>query len=212
MSEGWNPEFFDYIPRFVDEAYGGDLLVRLWRELDWSQREVTLYGRRVMQPRLVAWYGDRGAVYSYSGLTLQPLPWHPLLLDLRRRIEAGTGQAFNAVLANAYRDGRDSMGWHADNEKELGPRPVIASLSLGAPRRFLLRPARRQVNAWAGVMSGLGTGVGAGSFGMTLEHGSLLLMKAGCQQRYQHALPRTRRATGLRINLTYRWIVAQAPD
>lgn len=208
MAEGRNPEFFDYIPRFLDEAEGGDLLVRLWRELDWSQREVTLYGQRVMQPRLVAWYGDPGAVYSYSGLTLQPLPWHPLLLDLRRRIEAGTGHPFNAVLANAYRDGRDSMGWHADNEKELGPRAVIASLSLGAPRRFLLRAARPQAGAKAGVK----TGVGAGSFGMTLEPGSLLLMKAGCQQRYQHALPRTRRATGLRINLTYRWIVVQAPD
>jgi alkylated DNA repair dioxygenase AlkB len=207
MPEGWNPEFFDYIPRFLDEEEGGDLLVRLWRELDWSQREVTLYGRRAMQPRLVAWYGDREALYSYSGLTLQPLPWHPLLLDLRRRIEAATGHPFNAVLANAYRDGRDSMGWHADNEKELGPRPVIASLSLGAPRRLVLRPARRQVGARAGARAGVKTGVEAGSFAITLEHGSLLLMKAGCQQRYQHALPRTRRATGLRINLTYRWIV-----
>jgi alkylated DNA repair dioxygenase AlkB len=192
VPEGWNPEFFEYLPRFLGEAEAAGVLARLWRELHWSQREITLYGRRVVQPRLVAWYGDTAAVYSYSGLTLKPLPWHPLLQDLRRRIEAVTGHPFNAVLANAYRDGRDSMGWHADNEQELGPRPVIASLSLGAPRRFLLRPARRQA------------GVGMGSFGMTLENGSLLLMKAGCQQRYRHALPRTRRTTGLRINLTYR--------
>lgn len=200
MAENRNPEFFDYIPRFLDEAEAGDALARLWRELDWSQREITLYGRRVMQPRLVAWYGDAGAVYSYSGLTLQPLPWHPLLQDLRERTEFRIGRRFNAVLANAYRDGRDSMGWHADNEKELGPRPVLASLSLGAPRRFLLRPVNR------------GTGKKAEPFELTLENGSLLVMKAGCQQRYQHALPRTRRDTGLRINLTFRWIVGQAPD
>jgi alkylated DNA repair dioxygenase AlkB len=206
-ADRWDPEYFTYIPRFLDEAEAGSLLARLWRELNWSQREITVYGRRVMQPRLVAWYGDAAAVYSYSGLTLRPLPWHPLLQDLRLRIERNTGQRFNAVLANAYRDGRDSMGWHADNEKELGPRPVIASLSLGAPRRFLLRLARRQPGHAADVRAG----AESGSFGMTLENGSLLLMNAGCQQRYQHALPRTRRATGLRVNLTYRWIVAQSP-
>lgn len=207
LSDRSDPEYFTYIPRFLDEAETAGLLARLWRELDWSQREITVYGRRVMQPRLVAWYGDAAAVYSYSGLTLQPLPWHPLLQNLRRRIERATGQRFNAVLANAYRNGRDSMGWHADNEKELGPRPVIASLSLGAPRRFLLRLARRQ----PGLKTTTSTGVANGSFGLTLENGSLLLMQAGCQQRYQHALPRTRRATGLRINLTYRWIVAGSP-
>ena len=206
-SDRWDPQYFTYIPRFLDEDQTAGALVRLWRELDWSQREIKLFGRRVMQPRLVAWYGDAGALYSYSGLTLQPLPWHPLLLDLRLRIERHTGQQYNAVLANAYRSGDDSMGWHADNEKELGPRPVIASLSLGAPRRFLLRPARHQPGLVAKVRGGVETG----SFGMTLENGSLLLMKAGCQQRYQHSLPRTRRAAGLRINLTYRWIVPRNP-
>jgi alkylated DNA repair dioxygenase AlkB len=200
LSEGWDPDYFSYVPRFLEEAEAADLLARLWRELDWSQREITLYGRRLLQPRLVAWFGDAAAVYSYSGLTLEPLPWHPVLRDLRRRIEAVTGHRFNAVLANAYRDGRDSMGWHADKEKGLGPQAVVASLSLGASRRFLLRPVRRR------------PGDQAGSFELNLESGSLLLMKAGCQQRYQHAVPRTRRETGLRINLTYRWIVDQAPD
>jgi alkylated DNA repair dioxygenase AlkB len=206
-SDRWDPQYFTYIPRFLDADQSAGLLARLWRELDWSQREITVFGRRVMQPRLVAWYGDAGALYSYSGLTLEPLPWHPLLLDLRLRIERHTGQQYNAVLANAYRNGDDSMGWHADNEKELGPRPVIASLSLGAPRRFLLRPARHQ----PGLVANVRAGVETGSFGMTLENGSLLLMKAGCQQRYQHSLPRTRRAAGLRINLTYRWIVPRNP-
>lgn len=200
MPENENPEFLDYTPRFLDEAEADAALARLWLELDWSQREITLFGRRVMQPRLIAWHGEAGAVYTYSGLTLQPLPWHPLLQDLRERIEVRSGHRFNSVLANAYRDGRDSMGWHADKEKELGPQAVVASLSLGAPRRFLLRPVRRR------------PGDQAGSFGLNLETGSLLLMQAGCQQRYQHAVPRTRRETGLRINLTYRWIVGQAPD
>jgi alkylated DNA repair dioxygenase AlkB len=207
LSDRWDPEYFTYIPCFLEEGEAAGLLARLWRELDWSQREITVYGRRVMQPRLVAWYGDAAAVYSYSGLTLEPLPWHPVLRDLCQRIEDATGHRFNSVLANAYRDGRDSMGWHADNEKELGPQPVIASLSLGAPRRFLLRLAQRQ----PGLKTTIRTGVATGSFGLTLENGSLLLMQAGCQQRYQHALPRTRRATGLRINLTYRWIVAGSP-
>ena len=200
MPENWAPEFLDYIPRFLDEVEADAALARLWRELDWSQHEITLFGRRVMQPRLIAWYGEAGAVYSYSGLTLRPLPWHPLLQDLRERVEARSGCRFNAVLANAYRDGRDSMGWHADDETELGPRPALASLSLGAPRRLLLRPARRR------------PGEKAASIGLSLESGSLLLMKAGCQQHYQHAVPRTRRETGLRINLTYRWIVDQVPD
>ncbi|MGK2927264.1 MAG: alpha-ketoglutarate-dependent dioxygenase AlkB family protein [Lysobacterales bacterium] len=200
MPENENPEFLDYTPRFLDEAEADAALARLWLELDWSQREITLFGRRVMQPRLIAWHGEAGAVYTYSGLTLQPLPWHPLLQDLRERIEVRSGHRFNSVLANAYRDGRDSMGWHADKEKELGPQAVVASLSLGAPRRFLLRPVRRR------------PGDQGGSFGLNLESGSLLLMQAGCQQRYQHAVPRTRRETGLRINLTYRWIVGQAPD
>lgn len=200
MPENRNPELFDYIPRFLDETEADAALARLWRELHWSQREIMLFGRRVMQPRLIAWHGEAGAVYTYSGLTLQPLPWHPLLQDLRERIEVRSGHRFNAVLANAYRDGRDSMGWHADKEKELGPQPVVASLSLGAPRRFLLQPVKRR------------PGDKAGSLGLSLKSGSLLLMKAGCQQRYQHAVPRTRRETGLRINLTYRWIVDQAPD
>jgi alkylated DNA repair dioxygenase AlkB len=200
LAENRNPDVIDYMPGFLDEAEAGHVLARLWSELDWSQREISLYGRRVMQPRLVAWYGEAGAVYSYSGLTLQPLPWHPLLQSLRERIESHTGCRFNAVLANAYRDGRDSMGWHADNEKELGPRPVLASLSLGAPRRFLLRPVNRAA------------GKKTESIELILENGSLLVMKAGCQQRYQHALPRTRRDTGLRINLTFRWIAGQAPD
>lgn len=197
---GLDPVFFDYLPAFLPRREASCVLAALWRELSWSRREITLFGRVVMQPRLLAWYGDADATYRYSGLLLQPLPWHPLLRELNDRIAGFSGCTFNSVLANAYRDGRDSMGWHSDDEKELGSRPVIASLSLGAPRRFLLRPKARSPDAKTR------------STVRILEHGSLLLMKAGCQQRYQHALPRTRREVGLRINLTFRRVGGQVPD
>jgi alkylated DNA repair dioxygenase AlkB len=189
----------DYLPDFLGPAEAEICLSRLWRELAWAQREIKLFGRRVAQPRLTAWYGDSGAHYAYSGLELEPLPWHPLLHRLKGRVEERTGLHFNSVLANAYRDGRDSMGWHSDDEKALGPRPVIASLSLGATRRFLLRERVRA------------SGERSHSLALDLEPGSLLVMKGDSQQRLQHALPRTRRKVGLRINLTYRLIVTQAP-
>ncbi len=189
-----DPNTFRLIPRFLSNREADEALVRLWQELEWSQQEIVLFGRHVMQPRLVAWYGEPEAAYCYSGLTLTPLAWHPLLLRLRDRIEVVTGKRFNAVLANAYRDGRDSMGWHSDDEPELGDAPVIASLSLGATRRFLLR---RRVS---------GTRKRPASIALSLGHGSLLLMQGNSQSDYQHALPRTQRAVTLRINLTYRLI------
>jgi alkylated DNA repair dioxygenase AlkB len=198
-SELLDSALFEYHPHFLPEREADRVFERLWRELDWSQREITLFGRRLMQPRLIAWYGDPGAVYSYSGLTLAPLPWHPLLQQLKTRVEGFSGSRFDSVLANAYRDGRDSMGWHSDDEKELGPEPVIASLSLGAPRRFLLRPKTRPA------------GERGGTIAVSLAHGSMLLMKGVSQQRFQHSLPRTKRPVGLRINLTYRRVGSQAP-
>jgi alkylated DNA repair dioxygenase AlkB len=187
-----DPEFFDYHPNFIEPRKADAFLHRLWEELDWVQKEITLFGRKVMQPRLIAWHGDPGSVYRYSGLSLNPEPWRPVLMALRQRLEEFTGQPFNAVLANAYRDGRDSMGWHRDNENELGSDPFIASLSFGEDRRFLVRKK------------------GEKSVGITLQHGSLLVMKRGCQQRFQHALPKTARDAGLRIKLTYRDIRDQA--
>lgn len=195
-----DPDCFEYRPAFLCEARADRWLEQLWRELHWSQQEIRLFGRRVMQPRLVAWYGEPRAVYAYSGLTLSPSPWHPVLLELKGRLEDLTGGQFNSVLANAYRDGRDSMGWHSDDEEELGPEPLIASVSLGAARRFLLRPRVRP------------PGATAGSTGLTLGHGSLLLMRGDSQRRYQHALPRTRKPTGLRINLTYRLVRIRSED
>ena len=203
--ELWDTSEFRYWPGFIGPAEADRLFDRLWRNLDWERREIVLFGRRMMQPRLVAWYGDPGAAYRYSGQTMQPRPWPRHLRSLREQIEARTGCAFNAVLANGYRDGSDSMGWHSDDEPELGPRPCIASLSLGAERTFLLRPR---------APDGEGK---RPSVRRVLEHGSLLVMRGDSQARYQHALPKTRRQVGRRINLTFRRVAVQetraaAPD
>lgn len=159
--------------------------------LPWTVHRVRLFGRELAAPRLSCWIGDPDAGYRYSGVRHEPVPWPPVLLPLRERLQAETGVAFNSVLANLYRDGRDSMGWHSDDEPELGPAPVIASLSLGAARRFSLRHRRR-----AGQRVDL-----------ELPHGSLLLMRGATQANWQHAVPRTARAVGPRVNLTFRYVI-----
>mgnify|MGYP001811830296 CR=1 FL=1 len=189
------PEGFGYQPGFLEPLPATELLDRLWAELNWEQYRVRLFGRDIPQPRLTAWCCDRGVTYSYSGIRLGPAPWHPLLDDMRSRLRAETGMRFNSVLANAYRDGNDAMGWHADDEPELGDAPVIASLSLGAARRMLVRPK-----------------TGGPSVAIELEHGSLLLMRGNSQADWLHCVPRTRRPLGLRINLTYRLVIGPGRD
>ena len=146
---------------------------------------------RVCSPRLAAWYGDRDAVYRYSGLVNQPLPWFPELLVIRHCVQQYTGLNFDGVLLNFYRTGQDSMGWHSDDEKELGENPVIASVSLGASRRFLLRHRR---------CSDLPV------YEVNLEHGSLLLMQGATQKNWQHSVPKMRNQDSPRLNLTFRRI------
>lgn len=201
----WATPDFRYQPGFLAPGEADRLFDSLWRNLHWERREIVLFGRRLLQPRLVAWYGDPGASYRYSGLTLQPRPWPRALAGLRRQIERRSGCRFNAVLANGYRDGADSMGWHSDDEPELGVRPCIASLSLGAERVFLLRPRTPDAHGKRPSMR------------QVLEHGSLLLMRGDSQALYQHSLPKTRRPVGPRINLTFRRVAVQetraaAPD
>ena len=193
----WTNPDFEYREAFLAPGEADACLQRLWQELDWEQREITLFGRCVLQPRLVAWYGDRDAHYAYSGLRLEPRPWHPLLLALKGRVEGASGSRFNSVLANAYRDGNDSMGWHSDDEPELGTRPQIASLSLGVERTLLLRRAAALRKP------------GEKSRKLLLAHGSLLLMRGNSQEQFQHSVPKTRSVTGLRINLTYRMVRGQ---
>lgn len=163
--------------------------------IPWARHRLRIFGREVDAPRLSCWIGDPEAAYRYSGTRFAPQPWPAALQPVRDRLSAAAGVDFNSVLANLYRDGRDAMGWHSDDEPELGPRPVIASLSLGATRRFVLK-ARRP-----GADGKLERRV------IELPHGSLLLMRGDTQARFRHALPRTARTVGPRINLTFRKIL-----
>ena len=167
-----------------------ELMRRLIDETAWRRDTVTVYGKAYLQPRLTAWHGD--LAYRYSGLRLEPAPWTPLLGQLRRRVEALTGLEFNSVLLNYYRDQHDCMGMHSDDERELGPRPAIASLSLGASRDFVLRHRTRKDLA---------------SLRLPLESGSLLLMQGTTQQYWRHGINRLKKACGPRLNLTFRRVL-----
>ena len=158
----------------------------LRRQLDWQEATITLFGKPVKSPRLSAWYGD--VPYCYSGLTWPACPWPAILEPIRDKAETLAGTSFNGVLANLYRDGRDSMGWHADDEPELGPDPVIASVVFGADRRFVMRhklDKSRKIE-------------------VPLGNGDLLVMGTGVQIHWMHAVPKTAKTVGARINLTFR--------
>lgn len=163
----------------------------LLKDTKWQQREMNMYGRKVIQPRLTAWYGDPSRTYLYSGIKNIPLPWTDLLRELKRRIEDCTEATFNSVLLNLYRDQNDSMGFHSDDEKELGPEPVIASLSFGATRTFMFKHKHRQ---------------GLPSVSVPLDEGSVLLMKGKTQKNWKHAINRETAPCGPRVNLTFRLI------
>ncbi len=175
-----------YIPRFLGAANG--IEAALVTELDWREESIPMFGRRVKVPRMCAWCGDDGVVYRYSRTVHRAGGWPEHVESLRDDLRARLGVRFNFVLANWYRTGADAMGWHADDEPELGDRPCIASLSFGAARRFTMR-------ARDGI---------ARRTELLLEHGSLLLMWGRSQRHWQHALPATKRAVGARINLTFR--------
>jgi alkylated DNA repair dioxygenase AlkB len=158
----------------------------------WRGDTIKLYGRVYPQPRLVAWHGDPGAAYRYSGLRLEPAPWTDLLAGLRDQAAHLAGAAFNSVLLNYYRDGRDSMGLHSDDEPELGPEPVIASLSLGAERKLLLRHKTDRAVPPVRV---------------ALPDASLLVMRGPTQRCWKHGIGKLRAACGPRVNLTFRRII-----
>jgi alkylated DNA repair dioxygenase AlkB len=159
----------------------------------WEVHRIRMFGREIDAPRLSCWIGDPGAAYVYSRTRYEPNAWPAALRPVRERLRETLGFEFNSVLANRYRDGRDAMGWHSDDEPELGSQPVIASVSLGATRRFALKPR-----------------AGGGSrLALDLPHGSLMVMSGETQIHYRHALPRTARMVGERINLTFRRIMLQ---
>jgi alkylated DNA repair dioxygenase AlkB len=171
-------------------AEADEMLAVLRSRIDWQQEDIVIFGQRRRVPRLVAWHGDPGTAYTYSGTAHEPLPWTPELQRVRHRAEELTGHRYNSVLLNLYRDGRDGMGWHADDEPELGHEPVIASVSFGATRRFKLRHRRSRSAART----------------LDLAHGDLLLMAGATQHHYVHAVPKTARPVGARVNLTFRWV------
>jgi alkylated DNA repair dioxygenase AlkB len=181
-----------YLARLALPQPDGETLRRLIAKVPWRAEEVVMWGRKVPQPRLTAWYGDAGSDYAYSGIRLQPLAWTPLLRDIKTRVEAAAGSTFNSVLLNYYRDNRDSIGFHSDDEPELGAQPVIASLSLGAKRAFILKhKASKHIPP----------------VHLRLASGSLLLMRGDTQHRWKHGISKETRPCGPRVNLTFRRIV-----
>ena len=183
-------------PAAFVEPVADELFAELLRTIDWRPETLLIFGERRLVPRLVAWHGDRDAIYAYSGTRHLPSPWTPALVRVRNRVTELCGSEFNSVLANRYRSGHDAMGWHADDEPELGNEPVIASLSLGATRRFRLRHRARPRDTHS----------------CDLPHGSLLVMSGAIQRCWMHCLARTSRPVGERINLTFRRVLAARPQ
>jgi len=183
-----------YLPNVVPSAERDTTLRRLIVEVPWRQENIVVWGKTYLQPRLIAWYGDPGCSYTYSGITLNPLPWNPQLLELKDLVESASGSSFNSVLLNYYRDQRDSMGLHSDDEPELGARPILASLSLGQERTLTFKhKVRKDVSP----------------IKIRLESGSLLLMKGDTQRCWKHGIEKESRPCGPRINLTFRQIVTR---
>jgi alkylated DNA repair dioxygenase AlkB len=168
-----------------------EVVKRLIRDTHWRQENVRIYGKAYQQPRLVSLYGDTGKQYDYSGISLRPLPWTDLLLHIRRRVEDCTDARFNAVFLNLYRDHNDSMGFHSDDERELGQNPTIASVTFGATRVFLMKHKFRKEIPLQKI---------------ALEAGSILLMKGETQHFWKHGINKQKEPCGPRVNLTFRML------
>ena len=194
-----DPQSRNLLPRDGEAIYFGplctaneadELFAALMEEIDWQHDRVKLYGREIVTKREVAWHGDAAFQYTYSHNTKTALPWTPTLQNIKQMVEAESGDSFNCCLLNLYHSGEEGMAWHADDEKELLPDGAIASVSLGAPRRFVFRHKADKEKAE-----------------ILLAHGSLLLMRGTTQSHWEHSLPVMKRANGARINLTFRTIV-----
>ena len=183
------PDGFTLLVGFFDPASSAAHLEGLLADMDWQEQSFTIYGRTMPMPRLIAMYGPVG--YRYSGVVHPPRPLSPRLESIRRRVEEVTGRAFNSVLANLYRNGCDSVGWHRDSDYAHGGQPDIASVSFGASRRFEV-----------------GERAGRAHAAVDLEPGSLLLITGDGLARWWHRVPKTRRPVGPRVNLTFRHMVA----
>jgi len=177
-----------YYPHFFEEAQANAIFNELLATIPWQQDDIKVFGKTHPQPRLTALFGNQGKTLTYSNLTMQPHPWTPLLQKIKTEVENLCKTEFTTVLLNLYRDGKDSNGWHADDEKELGINPIIASVSLGAARYFHLKHKTKKDCSQK----------------LLLENGSLLLMKGTTQHFWKHQIPKTAKPIGPRINLTFR--------
>ena len=180
-----------YLIRQFYPLHEADRLYNLcMTELEWHEEQIVIFGKKHKVPRLMCWYGEPDANYQYSGVNHQPIPWTPVLLEVRKKIEQYCQSDFNSVLGNLYRSGSDSMGCHADDEKELGRNPIIASLSLGDERRFKLHHKKRKI-----------------TLDIDLKNGDMLFMAGELQHHWVHSVPKTKTIKTPRINLTFRRIL-----
>jgi alkylated DNA repair dioxygenase AlkB len=179
----------DYLPSVFDPETCSTLLSTLLDSLDWRVDELYMFGKLITTKRKVAWIGDEGCAYTYSGVKKYPLPWSPELLVIKAELEKISGWKFNSCLLNLYHDGTEGMGWHSDDEPELEQTAPIASLSLGGERKFSFKHKLDKETT-----------------SLVLENGSVLIMHAPTQQHWQHSLTKTKLTVGPRINLTFRVI------
>lgn len=179
-----------YHPNFINLTESNVVFETLLKETPWQHDEIVVYGKKHLQPRLTALYGNEQTSLSYSNIKMLPNHWTPLLLDLKLKVETVCQKKFNVVLLNYYRNHNDGNGWHADNEKELGKNPVVASLSFGTNRIFQLKHNEDKTL----------------KRNLTLEHGSLLIMKGTTQEFWKHQIPKSSKTIGPRINLTFRTV------
>lgn len=180
-----------YIPDFFTPEEASQLYTQLKEECAWRSDRIQVFGKWYDQPRLTALYGEEGRSYTYSGIAMHPLPFTPLIQSIKAKAEACSKAHFSSCLLNYYRNGGDSNGWHADDEPELGINPVIASISLGSPRYFHLRPKKATRDTYK----------------LLLRPGSLLVMEGETQHHWQHQIPKSKHITEGRINLTFRNIL-----
>ena len=183
-----------YVKNWLPQDEAQHLMGQLRSQLPWQQPYITVAGKKTRIPRMQCWFGDKGAALRYSAQTFEPLPWDKRLSTIKNRLQDTFQSPYNSVLANLYRDGADAVGWHADNERELGSTPVIASVSLGETRKFLIKPR---------------AGVDGNRCEFYLGSGDALIMSGNFQRNWLHSLPKTRKPVGERINLTYRNVLVQ---
>lgn len=186
--------YFNYIPNFLSEQEAGDFFNYLKDNLDWEQGKIKLFGKEILEPRLTVFFSNPGILYTYSKRALEGKPWPKEISQIKKSIEKVSGNDFNTCLINRYRNGTDNMGWHSDNEKELGPFPVIASLSLGETRDFQIKS---KVDSKQKLQ-------------IKLNNGDLLIMKAGFQEKFLHQIPKRKRIDNERINLTFRKVLEKS--